>query len=388
MGNKVLNVYDKSQYQKLKADREKRGHTFISMALIEIYAKDLEDLLFSQNIDIDITTVIQLRPKNTYVFEKLLYLIEECNGGNINYFVEKEYGEKALEELGIFFSSLELVAGYTEVEKNTGKNREKKVRTVINIRKDRFVRLAPYLNNNLVGHLAFKEEFKKKIDTFRFFNKQLGDHPIFSIFLLGNSGVGKTEVGRTLQSFLSPDTPLAKVNFANYKQEHSLASLIGSPPGYVNSDTESELVKKINQSNAGVLLVDEFEKAGQSAHNFFLQLLEEGRFDDAMGNVYDLNGYIIVFTSNLNKTDYSKILPAELRSRFDLVSNFKPLKIEEKRTFAASLLDKYLTKSKIIVSKEDKQEIIKFANIEKEDNLRNVKRSIRLALYEKFDKNE
>src|SRR5699024_5263069 len=151
---------------------------------------------------------------------------------------------------------------------------------------------------------------------------------------LGPSGLGKTEIARIFHRFLDPKNPLAKINFANYKSENSLASLIGSPPGYVNSEAESDLVQKINKSNAGVLLVDEFEKADPAAHNFFLQLLEEGKFDDAMGRVHNLNGYIIIFTSNLDKHNYKEKIPPELRSRFNVVNRFNALNFEDKKEFA------------------------------------------------------
>src|SRR5699024_9206440 len=105
---------------------------------------------------------------------------------------------------------------------------------------------------------------------------KIKDQPIMSLFLLGGSGLGKTELGRTIHEYLSKDTPLAKINFANYSGEGSLASLIGSPPGYRDSGEESDLIKKIKSSGTGLLLVDEFEKATPSVHNFFLQLLEEG----------------------------------------------------------------------------------------------------------------
>lgn len=75
-----------------------------------------------------------------------------------------------------------------------------------------------------------------------------------SLFLIGGSGLGKTELARTIHKYLCKETPLAKINFANYSSEGSLASLIGSPPGYRDSGDESDLIKKIKESSAGVYL--------------------------------------------------------------------------------------------------------------------------------------
>src|SRR5699024_5551169 len=92
-------------------------------------------------------------------------------------------------------------------------------------------------------------------------------------------------------------------------------------------------------------LVDEFEKATPSVHNFFLQLLEEGKFDDALGRIFDLSGYLVIFTSNLGKKDYLSKIPPELRSRFNGVYQMSELSQPEKLLYANKVIDWYFEKS-------------------------------------------
>lgn len=122
------------------------------------------------------------------------------------------------------------------------------------------------------------------------------------MLLLGPSGVGKTETARILSNLLAPGQPLPKINFGNYSSKDSLNSLIGSPRGYIGSE-EGELALKIEASESGVILIDEFEKANPAVWNFFLDLLESGHFTDSQGAMHDLDGYTIVFTSNAPKEE-------------------------------------------------------------------------------------
>lgn len=196
---------------------------------------------------------------------------------------------------------------------------------------------------DLIGQDQFKGEFRKQVEIFRLFNS-IGEQPILSLFLIGPSGVGKTETARILSKLLAPGEPLPKVNFGNYSSKDSLNSLIGSPRGYMGSE-EGELTMKIERSNSGVILIDEFEKGDSAVWSFFLDLLENGKFTDSQGDEHDLNGYTIVFTSNTPRTEVQGKFPPELLSRFNLKVNFKPLNEKEKKTFVSryitSVAEKY-----------------------------------------------
>lgn len=194
-------------------------------------------------------------------------------------------------------------------------------------------------NHNLIGHSYFKERLRYTLKNFISLNKAK-EQKVISIFLFGASGIGKTEVARLIASGLQNDCYLAKINFQNYSSQDALNSLIGSPAGYVGCN-HGELSEKIQKSKVGVLLCDEFEKATRPVFSFFLELLEEGRFTDSMAREYDLDGYVIIFTSNLlSEVEYKKAIPPELQTRFDLVCEFEKPTMAEKTAFLDLLLEK------------------------------------------------
>lgn len=183
----------------------------------------------------------------------------------------------------------------------------------------------------LYGHPKFKDDFKDQVETFRVFNK-LGENKILSLFLMGDSGVGKTEVARLIFECLKGKRQLAKINFGNYSNEFSLSSLIGSARGYIGSE-DGEIFMKVRDSDVGILLIDEFEKSNTTLFNYFLDVLESGKMTSSQGQELDLNGFIIVFTSNISKEDYKKRISPELRSRFDYKCMFTLLGNEDKRKY-------------------------------------------------------
>lgn len=234
-----------------------------------------------------------------------------------------------------------------------------------------------YIDNNLIGHSRFKRELDIRLRTFKLFHK-LEEQKLFSIFLMGESGIGKTEVGRLMHKAFGSKTVFCKISFGNYSSKDSLNSLIGSPRGYMGSDT-GELPMKIELSDVGLIVIDEFEKADNPVFNFFLDLLEEGKFTDSQSNVYDLDGYIIIFTSNLTPENYKKRLSPELRSRFDYVCQFQLLNEEEKKQYTykriENTLQKFESKLGVSISQEDKQRLY---NIDYSlNNLRKINRSIK-----------
>lgn len=241
--------------------------------------------------------------------------------------------------------------------------------------------LLDQFEHDLIGQENFKNYFRKQVEIFRLFNT-IGEQPILSLFLIGPSGVGKTETARILGSLLAPGEPLPKVNFGNYSSKDSLNSLIGSPRGYMGSE-EGELTMKIERSKSGVILIDEFEKGDSAVWNFFLDLLENGKFTDSQGQEHNLDGYTIVFTSNTPENEVQDKFPPELLSRFNLKVNFSPLSDKEKNTFVSryitSIAEKY--RSSIDESVEDPNAIAKRALQEidtaNEENIRVLKNNAR-----------
>ena len=187
------------------------------------------------------------------------------------------------------------------------------------------------LEHDLIGQAEFKQAFGSQARAFRLFNA-LDEQPVLSLLLLGPSGVGKTEAAKILCEAIAPGQSLPKVNLGNYSSKDSLNSLIGSPRGYMGSE-EGELSRKIDSSDAGVLLVDEFEKAEPAVWNFFLDLLETGTFTDSQAVEHNLRGFTIVFTSNCPRAKLGSTFPAELLSRFSLKARFSKLNAADKTLF-------------------------------------------------------
>ncbi len=146
---------------------------------------------------------------------------------------------------------------------------------------------------------------------------------------------------------------------------------------------------KVKKSKVGIVLCDEFEKTNRPVFSFFLELLEEGKFTDSMAREYDLDGYILVFTSNLqNETEYKKIMPPELQTRFDLVCEFQEPSYHEKTKFLDLLLEQAESKfseqfSQIQMTSEEKQKLYDF-DYSSLNALRDIKRLFNNRLMDFF----
>ena len=144
-----------------------------------------------------------------------------------------------------------------------------------------------------------------------------------------------------------------------------------------------ELSSKIDDSNSKVILIDEFEKASREVHNFFLELLSDGRFTDSQGREFDLNKYIIIFTSNIGEADLQATITPELRSRFDLMYKMVLLTNEEKKQYVRYKANYYLEKINaaygIRISIEDIEHMVKH-KIAQLDNIRLITREIELVV--------
>ena len=242
-------------------------------------------------------------------------------------------------------------------------------------------------NHNLIGHNYFKERLRYALKNFISLNKAK-EQTVLSIFLFGASGIGKTEVARLIASGLQNDCYLAKINFQNYSSQDALNSLIGSPAGYVGCN-HGELSEKIQKSKVGVLLCDEFEKTTRPVFSFFLELLEEGRFTDSMAREYDMDGYVIIFTSNLlSEAEYKKEIPPELQTRFDLVCEFEEPTMAEKTAFLDLLLEMAKTKyseqfAEIEMTEDEKKQLYAF-DYSSLSALRDIKRVFNNRLMDYF----
>ena len=183
-----------------------------------------------------------------------------------------------------------------------------------------------------------------------------------SFIFVGPTGVGKTELVKALadEMFSSPD-PLIRLDMTEYMEKHSVARMIGSPPGYVGYDEAGQLTEKVRRRPYSVILFDEIEKAHPDVMNILMQILDEGKVDDAHGRTVNFENTIICMTSNAGSTDKSvgvgfnrteneiskdkamkglrEFLRPEFISRIDEIVVFKPLTKEDFASIAALMLD-------------------------------------------------
>ena len=150
------------------------------------------------------------------------------------------------------------------------------------------------------------------------------NRPIGSFIFLGPTGVGKTEIAKSLAYELFDDERhMIRIDMSEYMESHSVARLIGSPPGYVGYDDGGQLTEAVRRNPYSIVLFDEIEKAHRDVFNILLQILDDGRITDSQGRTVDFKNTIIIMTSNLgseyileNASDKDKLIEAELHRTF------------------------------------------------------------------------
>ena len=155
------------------------------------------------------------------------------------------------------------------------------------------------LKKRVVGQ---DEAIKKISDVIRRSRAGISDpnKPIGSFIFLGPTGVGKTELTKTLAKFMfNDDRALIRVDMSEYMERHSVSKLIGSPPGYVGYDESGNLTEAVRHRPYSVILFDEIEKAHPEVFNILLQVLDEGRLTDAKGRIVNFKNTVIILTSNI-----------------------------------------------------------------------------------------
>ncbi len=162
-------------------------------------------------------------------------------------------------------------------------------------------------------------------------NVQDPNKPLGSFIFMGPTGVGKTELARSLADFLFDDeNSLIRIDMSEFMEKHSVSRLIGAPPGYVGYDEGGYLTEAVRRNPYSVVLFDEIEKAHQEVFNIFLQILDEGRLTDGQGRTVDFRNCVIIMTSNLG-SDWiaetaGKLSQKELteRAKRELGTRFRP----------------------------------------------------------------
>ncbi len=164
---------------------------------------------------------------------------------------------------------------------------------------EKLLNMAAILKERVVGQ---DEAIKQVVDAIQLHRTGLTDpnQPIGSFLFLGPTGVGKTEVAKTLAEFLFNDpNKLIRIDMSEYMEKHAVARLIGAPPGYVGYEEGGQLTEQVRRHPYSVILFDEIEKAHPDVFNIFLQILDEGQLTDGQGRTVSFKNCIIIMTSNL-----------------------------------------------------------------------------------------
>ncbi len=153
--------------------------------------------------------------------------------------------------------------------------------------------------------------------------------PIGSFLFLGPTGVGKTELARTLADFLFDDErAMVRIDMSEYMEKHAVSRLVGAPPGYVGYDQGGQLTEAVRRRPYSVVLLDEIEKAHPDVFNVLLQVLDDGRLTDGQGRTVDFTNTVLIMTSNL-PGDPLDLFKPEFVNRIDEIVRFRPLTVED-----------------------------------------------------------
>src|SRR6187399_2862706 len=170
----------------------------------------------------------------------------------------------------------------------------------------KLMRMEDELHKRVIGQHQAIEVVAKAIRRSRAGLKD-PKRPTGSFIFLGPSGVGKTELARTLAEFLFGDEDaMVRIDMSEYMEKHAVSRLVGSPPGYVGYDEGGQLTEAVRRKPYSVLLLDEIEKAHPDVLNILLQILEDGRLTDAQGRTVDFRHAIVIMTSNVGAADIAK----------------------------------------------------------------------------------
>lgn len=328
LSKELADIREKEAGFRAQWDAEKRAIDEIRLVREELDATRIEMEKAERNYDLN--TVAQLRHGKMPELEAKLQQLEA---------VEAKEGAMLKEEV-----SQEEIASI--VAKWTGVP----VTRLVEGEKEKLLRLEDVLHDRVVGQ---DDAVTLVSDAILRARAGIQDprRPIGSFLFLGPTGVGKTELARTLaETLFDTEESIVRIDMSEYMEKHSVARLIGAPPGYVGYDEGGQLTEAVRRKPYSVVLFDEIEKAHPDVFNVLLQVLDDGRITDAQGHTVDFKNTVIIMTSNVGSRYLTEgvsgaVIPesvresvfAELRqgfrpeflNRIDDTILFKPLTLEE-----------------------------------------------------------
>ena len=243
--------------------------------------------------------------------------------------------------------------------------------------KEKLIKMEEELSRRVVGQDEAIKAVSNAIRRSRT-GLQTEDRPLGSFIFMGPTGVGKTELAKTLAvSLFDNEKSLVRLDMSEYMERHAVAKLIGSPPGYVGFEEGGQLTERIRRQPYSVILLDEIEKAHPDVFNILLQILDDGILTDSQGNEVDFRNTVIIMTSNLG-SEYIQDMndEDEMREKVmnSLKNNFRPEfinRIDEKIIFHS-------------LSREDILEIVEIKIKDLKQKM--AKRSLKLKITDKAKK--
>ncbi|MER3319056.1 MAG: ATP-dependent chaperone ClpB [Allomuricauda sp.] len=233
------------------------------------------------------------------------------------------------------------------------------VNKMLQSEREKLLKLEDVLHKRVVGQ---DEAIVAVSDAIRRSRAGLQDakKPIGSFLFLGTTGVGKTELAKTLAAYLFDDeNAITRIDMSEYQERHSVSRLVGAPPGYVGYDEGGQLTEAVRRKPYSVILLDEIEKAHPDTFNILLQVLDEGRLTDNKGRLADFKNSIIIMTSNMG----SHIIQEKFEDAIDMESASEAARIEVLGLLRKTIRPEFLNRIDDIImftplSKSDIKDIV------------------------------
>jgi ATP-dependent Clp protease ATP-binding subunit ClpB len=337
----LSNLKEKADAMKLKWLKEKE-----SIGIVQEKREELEKLrrqLEEAESDYDLNRAAELRHGKIPAMEKELQTVEQE--------MMKEQEGRLLREEVTEEEVADIVARWTGIP----------VTKLVEGEREKLLKLEKILHERVIGQNEAVELVSDAVIRARAGIKD-PNRPIGSFIFLGPTGVGKTELAKTLaHTLFDSEEQMVRIDMSEYMEKHAVSRLVGAPPGYVGYEEGGQLTEAVRRKPYSVILLDEIEKAHPEVFNILLQMLDDGRLTDSQGRTVDCKNTVIIMTSNIGSSyllernkgeeeideDTKDLVMKQLRSSFrpeflnrvDDIILFKPLSIENVKGIIEKLLE-------------------------------------------------